>query len=138
MSFNTLNFEQVNMLHSNSIEEFGGLPGRLPDTQERVESSLAQIEKVFGYDRYSSIEEKASALLYFFAKNHCYRDGNKRIAFSICDIFLFLNGKDLTLPEDEAIKLVLEVAESDKRGQEIESYIKEDIAIKIKKNCIDI
>ena len=68
MSFNTLNFEQVNMLHIDSLEEFGGLPGGFPDTQERVESSLAQIEEVFGYDRYSTIEEKASALLYFFVK----------------------------------------------------------------------
>ncbi len=117
------------------IEEFGGLPGGFPDTKERVESSLAQIEEVFGYDRYSSIEEKASALLYFFAKNHCYRDGNKRIAFTCCDVFLSINGKELTLSEKEATKLTLDVAKSNKKGEEIESYIK-GIATILKENCI--
>ncbi len=87
MEYKTLNFEQVDMLHNLSIEEFGGLKGSFPDTKERVQSTLAQIEEFFGYERYKTIEEKASALLYFFTKNHCYNDGNKRLAFSCCDIF---------------------------------------------------
>lgn len=134
-NFITLSFEQVNMLHSMQIEEFGGLQGDFPDTQEKVESCLAQIEEVFGYDRYASIEEKASALLYFLTKNHCYQDGNKRIAFTCCDVFLTINGKELTLSEEEATKLTLDVAKSNKKGEEIESYIK-GIATIIKENCI--
>lgn len=133
--FNTITFEQVDMLHSMQIEEFGGLQGGFPDTQERVESCFAQIEPIFGCDRYSIIEEKASALLYFLAKNHCYQDGNKRIAFSCCDVFLTINGKELTLSEEDATELTLNVAKSDKKGEEVEIYIKE-IAKVIKENCI--
>lgn len=137
MVYQTLNFEQVDMVHKLNIEDFGGLKGSFPDTKDRVKSVLAQIEEFFGYERYKTIEEKASALLYFFTKSHCYIDGNKRLAFSCCDIFLTINGKELTLSEEEAIILVLEIAQSNKRGEEIEEYIRQ-ISNRLKENCIEI
>lgn len=135
MGILTLTFEQVDMLHASSIDEFGGLKGSFNDTQERVESCLAQIDVVFGYERYKTIEEKAGALLYFLAKNHCYVDGNKRVAFACCDVFLLINGKELTLSEDDATTLVNNVASSNVSGQAIDEYIKV-IANTIKENCI--
>ena len=51
------------------------------EKDKSFESSVAQIGKGFGTtDFYSSIEEKATMLLYFVVKNHSFVDGNKRIA----------------------------------------------------------
>lgn len=51
------------------------------EQDKSFQSSIAQIEKGFEKDDfYSSIEEKATMLLYFVVKNHSFVDGNKRIA----------------------------------------------------------
>lgn len=51
------------------------------EKDKSFESSIAQIGKGFGNDDfYTSIEEKATMLLYFIVKNHSFVDGNKRIA----------------------------------------------------------
>ena len=51
------------------------------EKDKSFQSSVAQIGKGFGTtDFYSSIEEKATMLLYFVVKNHSFVDGNKRIA----------------------------------------------------------
>ena len=51
------------------------------EKDKSFQSSVAQIAKGFGDDDfYSSLEEKATMLLYFVVKNHSFVDGNKRIA----------------------------------------------------------
>lgn len=51
------------------------------EKDKSFESAVAQIEKGFGdNDFYTSLEEKATMLLYFVVKNHAFVDGNKRIA----------------------------------------------------------
>lgn len=56
-------------------------------------SSGSTIYQSFGgVDLYTSIEEKASNLLYFVVKNHSFSDGNKRIAAFLFLYFLERNG----------------------------------------------
>ena len=51
------------------------------EKDKSFQSSVAQIEKGFGkVDFYTSLEEKATMLLYLIVKNHSFVDGNKRIA----------------------------------------------------------
>lgn len=76
-----------------------------------LESALARPQAtVFGRDAYESLEEKAGALLHSLARNHALVDGNKRLALSAAIAFLGLNGCRLTLTNDEAYTLVIEVA----------------------------
>lgn len=65
---------------------------------------------VFGKDAYPSITEKAAALLHSLARNHGLVDGNKRLALAATFTFLGVNGLRLTLTNDEAYDLVMEVA----------------------------
>ena len=44
------------------------------------------------------------------ARNHPYRDGNKRIAFLAMLVFLGLNGRDLDAPESEVVAMMLNLA----------------------------
>ncbi len=76
-----------------------------------LESALARPQATaFGLDAYESLEEKSGALLHSLARNHALVDGNKRLALAATIAFLGLNGLRLTLTNDQAYTLVIEVA----------------------------
>ena len=53
---------------------------------------------------------KAAALLHSIARNRALVDGNKRLALAAVIAFYGLNGRRLTLTNDEAYDLVISVA----------------------------
>ena len=76
-----------------------------------LESALARPRATaFGEDAYSSLEDKAAALLHSLARNHGLVDGNKRLTLSGTIAFLGLNGVRLTLTNDETYDLIVEIA----------------------------
>jgi death-on-curing protein len=76
-----------------------------------LQSALARPQAtVFGSDAYPELEEKAAALLHSLANNHALVDGNKRLALAGSIAFLGVNGHRLTLTNDEAYDLVMNVA----------------------------
>ena len=76
-----------------------------------LESALARpAASAFGEDAYPSVHAKAAALLHSIARNHALVDGNKRLALAALIAFYGLNGKRLTLSNDEAYELVMAVA----------------------------
>jgi death on curing protein len=64
----------------------------------------------FGKDAYPSLDAKAAALLHSQARNHALIDGNKRLGLGAMIAFYGLNGRRLTLTNDEAYDLVMNVA----------------------------
>ncbi len=76
-----------------------------------LESALARPQaSAFGEDAYPSIHEKAASLLQSLARNHALVDGNKRLALAATIAFLGINGIRLTLTNEDAYDLVIEVA----------------------------
>ena len=76
-----------------------------------LQSALARPRaSAFGSDAYPDLEEKAAALLHSLARNHALVDGNKRLALAATIAFLGINGRRLTLTNDQAYELVIEVA----------------------------
>ena len=76
-----------------------------------LESALARPQaSAFGEDAYPTIHEKAAALLDSVARNHALVDGNKRLALAAAIAFYGVNGMRLTLTNDEAYELVIDVA----------------------------
>lgn len=76
-----------------------------------LQSALVRPQaSAFGSDAYPTLEEKAAALLHSLARNHALVDGNKRLALAATIAFLGINGRRLTLINDEAYHLVMEVA----------------------------
>ena len=67
---------------------------------------------VFGQDAYPDIWTKAAALLQSLVVNHALVDGNKRLGWMSCVVFVALNVDiDLTaVDEDDAYALVIDVA----------------------------
>ncbi|MGC5614722.1 type II toxin-antitoxin system death-on-curing family toxin [Georgenia sp. Z1491] len=65
----------------------------------------------FGADAYQELEDKVAALLHSLACNHALVDGNERLALGATIAFLGVNGRRLTLTNDEAYHQVMTVAE---------------------------
>jgi len=64
----------------------------------------------FGKDAYPDLDAKAAALLHSLARNHALVDGNKRLALAAVIVFYGVNGRRLTLTNDEAYDLIIGVA----------------------------
>jgi death on curing protein len=76
-----------------------------------LEAALARPRATaFGQDAYPSLDAKAAALLHSLARNHALIDGNKRLALAGIIAFYGVNGRRLTLTNDEAYELVMKVA----------------------------
>jgi death on curing protein len=87
--------------------------GAAPEVRDHglLESSLARPRAwAFGQDAYTSIDEKAAALLHSLARNHALVDGNKRLALAATIAFYGVNGTRLTLTNDQAYDLVIDIA----------------------------
>lgn len=65
----------------------------------------------FGMDAYTTLHQKAAALLHSLAQNHVLLDGNKRLAWLATATFLDMNGHTVTMDDNAAFALVMEVAQ---------------------------
>jgi len=90
--------------HKQLIERYGGAPG-IRDAGA-LESALHRPQT--GY--YDTIVHEAAALLESLVQNHPFIDGNKRTAFAVVDVFLRINGHNITADSaavyDKFIKLL--------------------------------
>lgn len=94
--------EEALHLHSQLIERFGGTSG-IRDLG-LLDSALARPRS--GY--YRSLSEQAAALLQSLALNHCFIDGNKRMAFALAATFLRVNGLVLHLDPEEGERFLID------------------------------
>ncbi len=69
---------------------------------------------LMGQDAYPSTTAKAAALLESLTKNHALIDGNKRLGWAACSVFLSLNALPIrdTVSNDDVYELVIAVASS--------------------------
>jgi death on curing protein len=97
-----LTLEECQELHAELIRRFGGSAGlRDPGL---LESALARPRS--GY--YQTLFEQAAALMQSLAMNHCFVDGNKRMAMGCAFIFLDWNGFEINVSGEVAEKFLLE------------------------------
>lgn len=76
-----------------------------------LQSALSRPQATaFGDEAYASLEAKAAALLHSLARNRALIEGNKRLALAATITFLGVNGRRLTLSNDQAYELVMAVA----------------------------
>jgi death on curing protein len=88
-------------------------PGSQPTVRDHglLESAAARPRATaFGDDVYPDLDAKAAALLHSLARNHALVDGNKRLALAAVIAFYGVNGRRLTMTNDEAYELIIDVA----------------------------
>ena len=81
-----LTVHEALFIHGVLLKKHGGLIG----VRESGLVEAAINRPLTGY--YQDIVEEAAALFESLAINHCFADGNKRVAFGVMDVFLRCNG----------------------------------------------
>ncbi len=100
---------EVLEIYSRVIEQSGGGVG-IRDLGA-LESAVAQPRMTFNDEElYPTIVEKASALGYSLIQNHPFMDGNKRVGHAAMEVFLMLNGFEISAGVDENVEIILGVA----------------------------
>ena len=104
-----LTLGEVIALHRRILAESGGRPGERD--LGAIASAVAQPRvSGGGQDAYPTFTEKAAALGYSLVRSHGFVDGNKRIAHAPMEVFLVLNGVEITAAVDEQEKFMLSLA----------------------------
>jgi death on curing protein len=87
-------------IHRQLMDLFGGSHGVLD--KGRLEAALFRPQ--IGY--YNDLLEEAAALMESLANNHAFVDGNKRLAFTLADVFLRMNGFYLDVDGEKANEFI--------------------------------
>ena len=114
-------------MHAELMAEHGGLPG--PVRVADLEAALGLLQQQFSYATPSpSLERLAAAYGYALARNHCFADGNKRIALAVIDVFLQMNGRELVADEADAAYTLQCVAAGEITEEQLADWITRHVA----------
>lgn len=107
--------EHIRDFHRVAIARFGG-PESVP-IDGCLEQCLGNARLAEQYREGKRSEPGvifAAHLLYYLANDHCYSDGNKRIAWMALTYLLLHYNLTLVVTEDEAVSFMLDVASGEK------------------------
>ena len=117
--------QTVLAIHDEQIAEHGGGGGIRDITL--LQSALARPENQAYYKEGVGVSELAASYAVGLAKNHPFVDGNKRTAFVVMELFLMLNGYELTADDATCVLTMLKVAAGDLSEDELALWIKDHI-----------
>lgn len=100
----------VLFMHDQALREYGGAQGAQKD--DLLHSALARPVNKLAYADAGTIDpfDLAAAYAYGLVSNHAFTDANKRTAWSVCSLFLKLNGVRVAAPVPEIIETVVGLA----------------------------
>jgi len=105
-----LDSHEVCAIQGEILAESGGASGIL--NKGAIDSTINKPKNLYYYGDNVTLYELAASYGYGFAKNHCFVDGNKRVALIAVYTFLSINGIELTASEVDAASFFLELAAS--------------------------
>jgi death-on-curing protein len=104
------------------IAEHGGLAG--PPRQGDLEAALGRPVNLPAYSEAPvSLPRLAAAYGFALARGHCFPDGNKRVALAIIDVFLRVNGLELTADEMDAVDTIQSLAAGELSEDQLADWI---------------
>ncbi len=111
----------VGAIHADQLKQHGGLPGARDEGA--VESALARPKHLQTYGDDPSVHRLAAAYGAGLARNHGYRDGNKRTAFMAMYVFLRFNDQQVDAKEAVVVDLMKAVAQGDCEEEELTAWL---------------
>ena len=118
--------EQILLLHSQLIENFGG-SSDIRDEALLDSAINTPFQTYDGEELYPTLLDKASRLCFGLVKNHPFVDGNKRFGTHAMLVFLAINGIDLEYSDIELIELILSVASGTQSDSDILRWLQQHI-----------
>jgi len=111
----------VDAIHADQLRQHGGLAGVRDDNV--LESALARARQKWSYDE-RDIAVLAAAYGFGLARNHPYRDGNKRIALLVLATFLGINGYALETTDADVVTTMLNLADGSLGEEQLAEWIR--------------
>jgi death-on-curing protein len=122
-----LSLPEVLEIHARVLYASGGSAG-LRDLAG-LESAVAQPRMSFGgTDLYPDLAAKAAALAHSLTCSHPFVDGNKRVGHACMEVFLILNGYELSASVDEQEELFLRLASGAVAREELAVWVRGHMA----------
>ena len=91
-----------------------------------LESAVhAPFQTFSGHDLYPTLFDKAAQLCFGLAKDHPFKDGNKRTALHSMLVFLDVNGISIDYDETEMEELIISVAVGDTTSPQLSVWLQE-------------
>ncbi len=111
----------VRVIHAEQLAEHGGADGvRDPGL---LESAIARPRTHSDYMG-AGIPDLAAIAAIALARNHPFIDGNKRTAYVALELFLELNGYDLTASDAESAVVMLALAAGELEDAEFTDWVR--------------
>jgi death-on-curing protein len=120
-----INKHALLLLHGVSLARFGGADG-IRD-EGLIDASLARAQNQLRYGHAKDLADLAAAYAFGFAKNHPFVDGNKRMAFLSCGLFLEINNKHLAAEPADAISAVVALADGTISEPQFAAWIRKNL-----------
>ena len=95
-------------IHDEQLAEHGG--GAAVRDNGLLESALARPRNRLAYDAKADLATLAAAYAFGLARNRPFVDGNKRTAFVAAELFLNLNGMNVTASDEDCVLTMLRLA----------------------------
>jgi death-on-curing protein len=114
-------------IQSELIAEHGGLTG--PPRHGDLEAALGRPVNLHANSEPSpSLPRLAGAYGFALARGHCFPDGNKRVALAVMDVFLRMNGLELTADEIDAAATIQSLAAGEPAEEDLAHWIADNSA----------
>ena len=113
----------VDAMHGDQLREHGGLAG--VRDENALESALARPRQKWAYGEERDLAALAAAYGFGIARNHPYRDGNKRIAFLAIATFLGINGYDLDATDADVVTTMVALAGGRLTEEELSRWVRD-------------
>lgn len=121
-----ITFEEVLIIHTRVIKEFGGADG----IRDRglVDAAISRPFQTFdGHELYPSAIEKAAAIIESILNNHPFVDGNKRTGYVLLRLVLLNNNLDITATQAEKYDFVIRIANGTDKFEQIKSWLENNV-----------
>ena len=115
-----IDLEVVLAIHDEQLAEHGGQAG----VRDRglLESALARPQNQFAYGEHA-LPRLAASYAFGISRNHPFLDGNKRTSLVIAELFLELNGFELTATDAECVTTFLQLAAGDLTEEQLTGWV---------------
>jgi len=115
-----IDLEVVLAIHDEQLAEHGGQAG----VRDRglLESALARPQNQFAYGEHA-LPRLAASYSFGISRNHPFLDGNKRTSLVVAELFLDLNGLELTASDAECVTTFLALASGELSEDELTQWI---------------
>jgi death-on-curing protein len=119
-----LSIELVRAAHEEQLVEHGGPPGVRDEAL--LAAAVARPQQRANYES-PDVAELAASYAFGIARNHPFADGNKRTAFVALEVFLDLNGWELTASDEACVLTMLALAAGQLEEEPLAQWIRDHL-----------